>query len=115
MHDWSSVGLHAKRGSLVNTEYNFANVTAFSASAESDLQLFQRYFLLAIILCDQEAVGLHTSCIVFHVQGDGAPGFGTPTHMVELKSHQGLHQGCSTVTVCSETQDVQRGAEYSCC
>lgn len=61
------------------------------AVAESDLQLFQRYFLLAIIFCDQEAIGLHTSCVVLHVQSDGAPGFGTPTHMVELESHQSFH------------------------
>ena len=58
------------------------------------LELLQGDLLLADILKHQVAGGLDAARVILHVQGDGAPGLGAPSHMVELKPHEGLHQSC---------------------
>ena len=58
------------------------------------LQLLQRHVLLAKLLGEQEALGLHAGRVVLHVQRDGAARLGAAAHVVELEPHQGLHQRC---------------------
>jgi hypothetical protein len=52
----------------------------------ADLQLLQGDLLLSCILCHEEAAGLHSVLVVFHVQRDGPAGLGSATDMVELEA-----------------------------
>jgi hypothetical protein len=65
------------------------------------LQLLQRDLLLAVVVSDEEAVGLHAAAVVLHVEGDRAPCFCPPTHVVELEPHKSFHQGCKKVQKCT--------------
>ena len=64
----------------------------------SHLELLERDLLLAVVLGDEEAVGLHACAVVFHVQRDRPPGLGAAAHVVELEPHQRLHQRCEQST-----------------
>ena len=65
-------------------------------SSWSHLEFLEGDLLLAVVLGDEETIGLYTGTVVLHVQRDGAPRLGTPSHVVELESHQSLHQCCDT-------------------
>jgi len=46
--------------------------------------------------------------VVFHVEGDGPAGLGAASHVVELKPHQGLHQGALAVRLVAHHQNRRR-------
>lgn len=46
--------------------------------------------------------------VVFHVESDGPAGFGAAAHVVELKAHEGLHQGALAIGLVAHDQNRRR-------
>ena len=75
---------------------------------ERHLQLLQGHLLLADVLEHEVAGGLDAARVVLHVQGDGTPGLGASSNVVELEAHEGLHQSCMPASYnCIRFSDVE--------
>lgn len=71
------------------------------------LKLLQSPLLLygGAIVGDQKASRVSAFCIVLHMESDGPPSLGASADMIELESHQALHEGAFPIRLMADDED----------